>query len=398
MRRVFSNFLGKRTEMRLLKSRLLASGLVLAVCCASSSAISLSAQEVQPDKGQVKAQVDENEKPKLWIGVMLKEVEGDLARYLGAEGGVLVDSVFPDSPAAKAGLAEGDVILAADETALASTSSLLEVLGKLDDKNPAVSLKLLRRGQEKLVEITPVARPDKIEMNSAEMKELEAVVSGVENSVGSWTDAQSVFQLLRDGEDGGVRILRLGNPSVMLHEGSNVAASENMEIAIVKDVDGEKVELRVVRKGEEPAEITVVTDGESKVYSVEELNELPEEIKVTLKPFLSSGGQVNLNGRIQVVGPNAKNLQIAEIEQKELIEKAKQMIEAQVKSAEAQRVKAIANAAAARKSAEQLTEQLRARVSEKVQAGGELAELRTLVDALRAEVKELRAKLENRDE
>src|SRR5204863_3258457 len=48
------------------------------------------------------------------LGVSVQEVTPELAEYFGVKQGVLVASVAPDSPAAKAGLKAGDVITAAN--------------------------------------------------------------------------------------------------------------------------------------------------------------------------------------------------------------------------------------------------------------------------------------------
>jgi serine protease Do len=51
-----------------------------------------------------------------WLGVMLQPLTPELAASFGAEGkdGVLISEVTPDSPAAKAGLRSGDVVLEVD--------------------------------------------------------------------------------------------------------------------------------------------------------------------------------------------------------------------------------------------------------------------------------------------
>ena len=72
-------------------------------------------EQVQEVEVRVNVAAAEQEAgPKLWLGIMLKEVEGDLARYLGSDDGILVDAVYDESPAAKAGVEEGDLLLKAD--------------------------------------------------------------------------------------------------------------------------------------------------------------------------------------------------------------------------------------------------------------------------------------------
>jgi S1-C subfamily serine protease len=51
-----------------------------------------------------------------WLGARLQTVDGDTAKSLGLDraGGAMVTALYPGGPAARAGLAEGDVIVSAD--------------------------------------------------------------------------------------------------------------------------------------------------------------------------------------------------------------------------------------------------------------------------------------------
>jgi Do/DeqQ family serine protease len=57
-----------------------------------------------------------------WIGITVQNLDAELARYLKVPGkkGVMVQAVEPQSPARKAGLQEGDIILAIDKKKIAS--------------------------------------------------------------------------------------------------------------------------------------------------------------------------------------------------------------------------------------------------------------------------------------
>ena len=61
-----------------------------------------------------------------WLGIKTQEVSADIARSLGLDRpqGVLVTDVFPDGPGAKAGLKQGDLILAIDGQPLNDESTL----------------------------------------------------------------------------------------------------------------------------------------------------------------------------------------------------------------------------------------------------------------------------------
>lgn len=67
-----------------------------------------------------------------WLGVSLQELNSSLAKAYGLqeEGGVLVNEVIADSPAARAGLADGDVIISYAGRPIDSTSDLVEAVRK----------------------------------------------------------------------------------------------------------------------------------------------------------------------------------------------------------------------------------------------------------------------------
>jgi serine protease Do len=70
--------------------------------------------------------LDEGRVVRGWLGVVIQEITSDLAAALGLEGvqGVLVSDVAPDSPAARAGLERGDVILRFDGEPVDRTGQL----------------------------------------------------------------------------------------------------------------------------------------------------------------------------------------------------------------------------------------------------------------------------------
>jgi serine protease Do len=62
------------------------------------------------------------------LGVNVQNLRDDLPAYFGVKSGVLVTSVRPDTPAAKAGLKTGDVITAVNGKPVTSTRDLISAL------------------------------------------------------------------------------------------------------------------------------------------------------------------------------------------------------------------------------------------------------------------------------
>jgi serine protease Do len=90
-----------------------------------------------------------------WIGVSIRNIEEADAKTLkGAATGVVVESVSTDSPAAKAGIRNGDVIVEFDGERVRSARQLTRLVQETPEGR-AVQAVLLREGQRTPVTVTP---------------------------------------------------------------------------------------------------------------------------------------------------------------------------------------------------------------------------------------------------
>ena len=98
--------------------------------------------------------------PKFVIGVSLSEVPDSLRAHVTLPEGVRVmaGSVFADSPAAKAGLLQYDLLLKSGDKELKSPKDLQEIVDASEGK--PVSITLQRMGVQKTIEVTPIKRED----------------------------------------------------------------------------------------------------------------------------------------------------------------------------------------------------------------------------------------------
>jgi serine protease Do len=88
------------------------------------------------------------------IGVAVAPLTEQLADYFGVSGkGLLINNVRPDSPAAKAGLKAGDVIVEVEGKSVASNLELIRALG--EKKEGDVGLMIVRDKNRRVVRVTP---------------------------------------------------------------------------------------------------------------------------------------------------------------------------------------------------------------------------------------------------
>ena len=95
-----------------------------------------------------------------WIGVTAQPLDVNLADYLGIDGhhGVMVSSIEPDSPAAKAGIHEGDIILSVNGVRISSIADY-EMKIKQISVGEAIALEINRKGKRLTFSPTAVVFP-----------------------------------------------------------------------------------------------------------------------------------------------------------------------------------------------------------------------------------------------
>ncbi len=96
-----------------------------------------------------------------FLGVQIQPVTDDVAAALGFDNakGVLVSDVTADSPAAKAGIARGDIVVSVDGTDVNSPRDLTRMIAT-DEPGASVKLGLLRAGKPVDATVTLASRPE----------------------------------------------------------------------------------------------------------------------------------------------------------------------------------------------------------------------------------------------
>jgi len=90
-----------------------------------------------------------------WLGVEVQNLTTELARSFGikTKKGVLISNVFPESPADKAGLKHGDIIVAFNGENIKDAHDISRFVAATQP-GKKITIKIIRNGQEKLLKVT----------------------------------------------------------------------------------------------------------------------------------------------------------------------------------------------------------------------------------------------------
>jgi len=96
-----------------------------------------------------------------WLGVYMSPVDDVIARnfHLPDASGIIVSAVIRNSPAQKAGLRRGDIVLEADDTPIASPNDMGSLIA-LRRSGSVLNLKVMRDGKEKNITVKLGAQPE----------------------------------------------------------------------------------------------------------------------------------------------------------------------------------------------------------------------------------------------
>jgi serine protease Do len=106
-----------------------------------------------------------------WAGMELQELSEDLKEYFGAANGVLVSSVEPEGPAARAGIRAMDLVEQINDTPVNSAAGVLDVIGQSAP------------GTDLTIAIKRNSRPQKVKLQVSQVPGTEALVPPDEASI-----------------------------------------------------------------------------------------------------------------------------------------------------------------------------------------------------------------------
>lgn len=136
-----------------------------------------------------------------WLGVQIQDVTRELAESfaMSRPHGALVSRVVPDSPAEKAGLMIGDIIVEFNGQEIETSAELPPIVGMTPIDEQA-RVKIIRQGEKKTIVVTIGLLPDQEELQLASGKSKFKVVERIALIVSDLTAEQrEQFQVIKGG-------------------------------------------------------------------------------------------------------------------------------------------------------------------------------------------------------
>lgn len=192
-----------------------------------------------------------------WLGVSIQDMDPALARAMKIDSlrGAVVNEVFKDSPAEKAGIKAGDVLISIEGRTLRDANDLRHSVALLRPGSTA-EFSLIREGKVRKVRVTVAARDE------AEQVTESGAATGNERSLGievaNLTDEQRRQSGLKK-EEGGVLVQSLtpDGPAARagLRQGDIILRIDNKDVRNVASfreaarLEGQGTQLFLVRRG-----------------------------------------------------------------------------------------------------------------------------------------------------
>ncbi len=171
-----------------------------------------------------------------WLGVLIQDVTKDLADSFGMKqpSGALVSRVIPSSPAEKARLKPGDIILDFNGKKLMNSSDLPPLVGSSEVNKPS-KLSILRQGKKMVLDVTIGELPsdDEMEAKTGALGQTSNKALGIK--VKELSDEQIEKRQLSNG---GVIVYEVGHGAGRLagiRRGDVIQMINGLKISNVKD-------------------------------------------------------------------------------------------------------------------------------------------------------------------
>jgi hypothetical protein len=188
--------------------------------------------------------------------------------------GLLVDSVMPDSPAAKAGLKQHDILLKGNNSELYEMKDLIDLVMSEGAKKGQISLEILRHNKRETINLKPESLPANVHLP-------QGVPGGEGGSFGGPGFPGMPEQFMQQFGGQFPEFRNFGPGVILRGEGQGFASMPNGVSVSIQKQDGQPTHITVTR-GKEKWDVTG-DDPES-------LKKLPDDLRPFVERMLHGGG------------------------------------------------------------------------------------------------------------
>jgi len=209
-----------------------------------------------------------------WIGLACSPATDALRAQLGlAEAeGLVVQEVLPDSPAAKAGIKQYDIVVKVDGKPTGKLQELIDAVDAAKDKE--ATIEILRGGKPIQIKATPQKRPEGAQPGPP----VPAWPSDP-----NWEAWRKHLEEFRHGEPGRAPLrFRFWGPGVIVPPG---AKARPPKLTPHPPLPG-NLSVAITKAGDDPAKIVVERDDEKWELTEESLDKLPDDVRPHVERML----------------------------------------------------------------------------------------------------------------
>ncbi len=203
--------------------------------------------------------IEKGEVVRGWLGVIIQEITPEIAEAINVKEGILIAQVMKDSPAEKAGLKVGDIIIELNGEKIDSVRDLQLKIMKTPP-GTEVSLTILRKGKKKVIKVKVGRLPErKVKVYDKEQgKDLGINIRNL-----------TPEEKARYGLEGGVRVIAVAPGSLAYYSGlrpGDIIISVNNKF--IEDVDEFISMIEDLKDAGRSKALLLVRRGETNVYLV----------------------------------------------------------------------------------------------------------------------------------
>ena len=239
-----------------------------------------------------------------YLGVSVQNLTPALreALDLESETGILVNGVQPDSPAERAGIEVGDVLLTLDGEAIESPAILSRLI-RADDGDKKVKIRLLRKGKKKTVKVTIGAIEETRKPRKPRLEKLGSRVVTGSPKGGAFLGVrlhdpdENLASYFDFPDEGGALVLGTEEESpageagivggdVIIRFGDEKIGDSHDLVRIVGESEaGDEIELFLIRKGKKKKVRVTLGEGEARSWVRRHTGQFRELDLEKLRPF-----------------------------------------------------------------------------------------------------------------